>query len=82
MARHAQAQKAEVCLRFAPDVVSLTIHDDGKGFDVPESPAEMAPAGHVGLPGFQKRAEAIGARLEIDSAAGVGTKLVVCLPQK
>jgi signal transduction histidine kinase len=79
VARHASAKKAEVCLQIDPEKVRLAIRDDGQGFDVPESPAEMVPAGHFGLLGIQERAEAIGARLEIDSTPGEGTELVVSL---
>jgi len=80
VARHAQAQKAEVHLQFTNGEVRLTVRDDGKGFEVPESPAEMAPAGHFGLLGVQERAESIGARLQIESAPGQGTRLQVSLP--
>jgi len=81
VARHAQATKAAVSLEFDQSMITLTIEDNGRGFDVPESPAELAPAGHFGLLGVQERAEAIGAQLQIISATGVGTQLVVYLPQ-
>ena len=80
VARHAQATQALISLTFDAEGVCLNIRDDGKGFDVPDSPAEMAPAGHYGLLGIQERAEAIGARLRIHSEAGAGTQLAVCLP--
>jgi signal transduction histidine kinase len=53
--------------------------DDGQGFAVPDNPAEMAPSGHFGLSGVQERAEVVGARLRINSAHGIGTRLVVSL---
>lgn len=80
VARHAQANRAEVRLVFDDEAVCLTIRDDGQGFATPESPAEMAPAGHFGLLGVQERAEAIGARLQIESAEGAGTVLRVRRP--
>ncbi|MCA9872876.1 MAG: hypothetical protein KC441_04460 [Anaerolineales bacterium] len=80
VARHAQAKRAELCIAFTDKEVCLTIHDDGQGFVVPESPAEMAPTGHFGLLGVQERAEAIGAWLQIESAPGQGTCLQVSLP--
>ncbi len=80
ISRHAQAHQAEVCLTFEDSFVMLSVWDDGQGFTVPESPAEMAPAGHFGLLGVQERAEAIGAQLEIQSETGQGTKLIVRLP--
>lgn len=82
VARHAQAQKAKVGLHFSEEELHLTICDDGVGFTVPESPAEMAPAGHFGLLGIQERAEAIGAQLDIESAPGQGTCLRVWLSLK
>lgn len=60
VARHAQAKTAAVGLEFTGAQVCLTVCDDGLGFVLPESPAEMAPAGHFGLLGAQERAEAIG----------------------
>ena len=79
VARHAQATQAVVSLTYDSDSICLSIRDNGKGFNVPDSPAEMAPAGHYGLLGIQERAEAIGARLQIQSAAGAGTNLMVAL---
>jgi signal transduction histidine kinase len=56
------------------------VADDGRGFIVPESPAEFAPRGHYGLLGLHERAELIGANLEIHSAPDQGTQLVITLP--
>lgn len=78
--QHAQASLAKVHLDFTLETVTLTVTDDGRGFAVPGSPAEMAPEGHYGLLGMQERAELIGARLTIKSAPGQGTKLDVILP--
>ncbi len=80
VARHAQAPRADVVLAFDESMITLTIHDNGRGFQVPESPAEMAPAGHFGLLGIQERAESIGARFVIDSAPETGTRLTITLP--
>jgi two-component system sensor histidine kinase UhpB len=79
-ARHAQATAVIVRLGFAPDTVALTISDNGRGFAVPESPAEMAPLGHFGLLGLHERAELVGAHLALESAPGRGTQVVVTLP--
>jgi signal transduction histidine kinase len=79
VARHAAANRADVYFQFNDEEVSLTVRDDGKGFIVPESPAEMAPSGHFGLLGVQERAETIGARLQIESEPGQGTLIQVDL---
>lgn len=80
--RHAQASTAALHIHFTTDEVNLTIEDDGVGFEPPESPAEFTPGGHFGLLGIHERAELIGARLEINSTPGKGTRLVVTLPQR
>jgi signal transduction histidine kinase len=75
--RHAGASIARMTLAFRPETVTLVVSDDGSGFAVPESPAELAPQAHFGLLGIHERAELIGARLSLDSQPGKGTRLVV-----
>ncbi len=80
VARHAQAVQVSLSITFKPDAVILTISDNGCGFQVPASPAELAPAGHFGLLGLHERAELIGAHLDIQSSPGHGTLVIVQLP--
>jgi signal transduction histidine kinase/YHS domain-containing protein len=76
--RHAAAYHAEVVLRFANDALVLTMRDDGRGFVVPNE--ETLPDGHWGLHGMRERAELMGGSLQISSAPGQGTLLVVQIP--
>lgn len=80
MIHHAGADWGQVVLQFQAGQVVLEIHDNGRGFRVPESPAELASQGHFGLLGMQERAELIGARLTIRSAPQQGTQIVLVLP--
>ncbi len=80
VSRHAAAGQAHVEIQYLPDCVALTVQDDGKGFQPPESPAEFARRGHFGLVGMAERAEIIGARLAIRSVPGQGTELRVEVP--
>ncbi len=80
--RHAQASVATVALTFDALATTLTISDDGVGFDAAQRPAELAAGGHFGLLGAAERAEAVGARLTIDSAPGRGTRLACVLNQQ
>ncbi|MEZ0396664.1 MAG: sensor histidine kinase [Anaerolineales bacterium] len=75
--KHAHATRASLALTFASDHVELTVSDNGMGFTVPQSPTDLAPAGHFGLLGMHERASLIGGRLEIESAPGNGTRLQV-----
>jgi signal transduction histidine kinase len=54
--------------------VTLTIHDDGVGFDLNELESDR-----FGLRGMRERAELIGAHLRVDSAPGQGTTVIVNL---
>ncbi|NIV35870.1 MAG: hypothetical protein GWN58_42405 [Anaerolineae bacterium] len=50
--------------------VELEIRDDGRGFD----PEGVAPD-HLGLGIMRERADTIGARLQVETAAGSGTRV-------
>lgn len=82
VARHAHANQALVRLTFTSDDVTLTISDDGRGFTVPESPADLAPQGHFGLLGIYERAELIGAHLSLQAQPGTGTTVTVKVEEK
>ncbi len=78
--RHARATHAQIILAFEPRHVLLEIRDNGQGFVVPESPAELAAQGHYGLLGMQERAERLGARFRVHSEPGQGTLISVRMP--
>jgi PAS domain S-box-containing protein len=74
VAKHARAKNVDVILERRADHVILIIEDDGVGFD----PGEESTAGRgFGLLGMQERAALVGATLEIESAAGKGTTVLV-----
>src|SRR5581483_5618655 len=75
--RHSKAKHADLCITFTGKAILLEISDDGIGFEMPKSPTDFAPKGHFGLLGMRERAELIGARLDVESAPGKGTRLNV-----
>jgi signal transduction histidine kinase len=75
--RHSQAKRADVRIAFGAQGIELEVNDNGIGFDMPKSPTDFAAGGHFGLLGIRERAELIGARLEVDSASGRGSRLTV-----
>jgi len=75
--RHSQAKHADLHIAFGKNEIRLEVSDNGIGFDMPKSPTDFAPNGHFGLLGIRERADLIGARLEVESAPGKGTKLKV-----
>lgn len=66
--RHANARTLTVQLNQAGGQLTLTISDDGRGFDAARSP----PDDQYGLRGMRERAEMIGGALEIESQPGEG----------
>lgn len=75
--RHSNASHVTIQIVFKPDGVRIALQDNGKGFVVPNSPSEFAPAGHFGLLGMFERAELIGGKLQVTSEPGEGTRMVV-----
>ena len=78
--RHAQARRASLQILFSEREIKLEVSDDGLGFELPRTPTDFAAGGHFGLIGMRERADLIGARLEVQSQPGRGTRLQVRLP--
>lgn len=78
--QHAQAIHAWVTVRFEQEYLTLSVRDDGQGFEAPDLPDALARRGHFGLMGIQERALLYGGQLTIQSALGEGTEITVCLP--
>jgi len=73
--KHARARRVDVRLEPDGGSVVLEIADDGVGFD----PGGSFP-GHLGLRSMQERATGVGGSLEVISARGRGTRVIVRVP--
>lgn len=75
--KHSNAANAWITVAIANERLSVTVRDDGQGFD-----ADLAaiPSGHFGLRGMRDRAEEFGGSLSIHSAPGSGTSVELQLP--
>lgn len=73
--KHAEAKNLRVELAFGERGLSLTIADDGKGFD-PKTPRR----GHYGVTTMRERAAKVGGEATIDSTPGQGTRVVLEIP--
>ena len=88
--KYAEARRVSLSLeRAGPEgrTLTLTIADDGAGFDPAAQSAPTAAGaagdgqgGGFGLRGIRERAAALGGTAEIASAPGEGTRLVVAVP--
>jgi PAS domain S-box-containing protein len=73
--KHARARRVRLALSFALGQGTLTVEDDGRGFDT----SKPAPEGHHGLRNMAARANAIGGALDVESRPG-RTALTVTFP--
>lgn len=76
VARHAQAQRVRIGLRFAAARLSVSVQDDGVGF----AAAVQQRSGHFGLLGMRERALKVGAHWRVRSRPGGGCTVRVVLP--
>ncbi len=76
VARHARATRVDVDLRCISEQVSLTIEDNGVGFD----PSE--PHKGLGMGNMRERIMEVGGVLSVESQPGIGTTVIaeVALP--
>lgn len=77
---HAKAGRAVVRLRFDPEVLSLSIEDNGVGFDVHKVMHQKDGREHFGLVTMRERIELLGGHFRLTSAPGEGTKVQATIP--
>jgi signal transduction histidine kinase len=72
--RHADASHVLVQLAQSREGLQVVVQDDGVGFDPGEG---LERPGCFGLAGMQERALRVGGALEVESARGRGTRVVL-----
>ncbi len=76
VARHAEASQVTIVLEYETDTITLTITDNGQGFD----PEKSQPPQSLGLRSMNERAAEVGGKVTINSTTGKGTQLQVSVP--
>ncbi len=76
--RLAQAQRIAVDLNIVGDEITVTVQDDGRGFD-PDQVA-IQDGAHFGLSIMRARAARIAGEIKIDSLPGQGTRVILTWP--
>lgn len=75
--KHSGAAHATVRIRRHDDTLEVSVEDDGRGFE----PSAVLESGQTfGLHIMKERSQAVGGDLEIRSAAGEGTRIVLRVP--
>jgi len=76
VAKHSKASRAEISFSSTNGYAALTVRDDGIGFDPKHVEASNPNAGW-GLLIMRERAEAVGARFDLDASPGAGVRVLV-----
>ena len=76
---HAGATAATLDVVVDASSVHMTVRDDGQGF-TPGTPPLNPEHGSFGLRSVRERVEQLGGSVQIESTAGVGTRVSVTLP--
>ena len=75
--RHSGATHIQVDLKYTSPKVTLSITDNGQGFDLPEDTASLIRRGKLGVAGMYERAQLIGANLSIKPRRNKGTSVTL-----
>jgi len=76
--KHAASQKIIIHLRYRPEELTLSIIDNGKGFDL--TPITDNSSFGLGIKNMHNRARLIGAGFQISSTLEEGTSVTISLP--
>ncbi|HEY2990782.1 MAG TPA: ATP-binding protein [Candidatus Binatia bacterium] len=77
--KHAQATRASVRVQRESGAVRCVIKDNGVGFDVSSKMERKGQRG-LGLMGIRERVAVLGGTVQINSAPGRGTEMVITVP--
>ncbi|MGY0060354.1 ATP-binding protein [Streptomyces sp. LZ34] len=75
VAKHSGARHVRLHLLSGPGTVTLTVADDGVGFD-----SRRSFPGHLGLLSMRERAREVGGTLNVDSRPGQGSRIRATVP--
>lgn len=74
--KHAQAKQITVVFQRNATNISISVGDDGLGFDCAKLPEDK----HFGLGIMRERAAQVGGAVQVQSSSGQGTEVLITLP--
>ncbi|MUT65028.1 sensor histidine kinase [Paenibacillus sp. NEAU-GSW1] len=78
--KHASASHVTLEMNYQPDLVVITVVDNGVGFQSESVEFHARHNSHFGLMGMRERVDLLEGRMEIDSKIGQGTKVIFYIP--
>lgn len=76
ISKYAECTHVNIDLSDAEGVLTVEITDNGKGV----TPEDLAKAASFGIRGLTERAKLVGGWLDVSSALGVGTSIILSIP--
>lgn len=76
ISKYATCTQVEIDLSDAENVLTIEITDNGKGI----APEELQNPGAFGIRGLTERARLVGGWLDVSTATGVGTSIILSVP--
>jgi signal transduction histidine kinase len=78
--KHAQSQQILVQMMREAEMLTVTVEDDGVGFDLDLIDSKYETGDSLGLINLRERAELVNGFLQIDTFPGRGTKISLVVP--
>ncbi len=80
--QHAGVKEAQVRLQRKGRDIQVTVSDGGSGFDPEAVASRVGTTGGFGLFSIRERLDLMGGRMEIDSAVGRGSRIILRLARR
>ncbi|MDP2971591.1 MAG: sensor histidine kinase, partial [Deltaproteobacteria bacterium] len=82
IAKHSAANRIEISLERRDSMISASIVDNGKGFDLHKVLHPESPERGFGIIGMQERVSLLGGHIDFQSGPGFGTHIHIEVPNK
>ena len=73
--KHSGARQVAVAIKASPEKISVTLEDNGRGFDLEEIKSRPRGQRGMGLASMEERLRMLGSRFSLTSQPGEGTRL-------
>jgi two-component system sensor histidine kinase UhpB len=80
IAKHARATRVEVSLERRDSILSASVTDNGRGFDLEKVMRPESPERGFGIMGMQERVSLLGGKLDIQTKPDFGTYIYIEVP--
>ncbi|MDP5275869.1 sensor histidine kinase [Chengkuizengella sp. 2205SS18-9] len=78
--KHANASQIKLGIFFEDETISISLQDDGIGFEIDQMDQKILEGNHYGIIGMRERVELLEGDFEIRSASNQGTQITMKVP--